>query len=60
MMTLRPLPLARRPEAANDPLLRVSDAELMRAMRNAELHEHEVADPCDEDDHDEDGVSWIV
>ncbi|GAA5185577.1 hypothetical protein GCM10025771_41760 [Niveibacterium umoris] len=60
MMTLAPLPLDRRGEAANDPLLRISDAELMRAMRNAQLHEHEIDDPCDDDDRDEEGVSWIV
>jgi len=60
MITLIPRPFLVCADAAKNPLLRVSDADLMHAMRRAELHEHELADPYDDDDGEDAGVSWIA
>ncbi|WP_374511908.1 hypothetical protein [Niveibacterium sp.] len=60
MICSSPMPVPNRGQAANDPVLRISDAELVRAMRRAELHEHELADPYGDDEDDDASVSWVV
>lgn len=60
MMTPSPRPLQVSADAPPGPLLRVSDHDLMQAMRAAELHEHELADPYDDEDGEDAGVSWIA
>ncbi|MCX9156904.1 hypothetical protein OPU71_12285 [Niveibacterium sp. 24ML] len=60
MMTPNPRPFLFSADKAPGPLLRVSDHDLMQAMRAAELHEHELADPFDDEDGEDAGVSWIA